>query len=233
MIFRQTHEPGRLGLSDFTDMSNLGVTIAGQPLDLVWSGFEHTHVILGGESFVALADGHAWQGELPPRNGTWTGPIIASAIVATVPDPSCLKSGDRLLPGWEGHAVLTSLATPSQRRRDRRPGFLQETTVAAVALANKKARVIWAMMKKGEEFRACAPARSVRISEIGVKLGTAQWTLGGGDRLPWHIGRIQSVVATPIVNRLCRPFHLWSFSAGHCGPLQWRDRVGAVPFGKH
>lgn len=64
MIFRQTHEPGRLGLSDFTDMSNLGVTIAGQPLDhllyhfrLAWSGFEHTHVILGGESFVALAEG--------------------------------------------------------------------------------------------------------------------------------------------------------------------------------
>jgi hypothetical protein len=45
-------------------MSNLGVTIAGEPLDhllyhfrLVWSGFEHAHVILGGESFVALAEG--------------------------------------------------------------------------------------------------------------------------------------------------------------------------------
>jgi len=64
VIFRQTHEPGRLGLSDFTDMGSLGVTIAGQPLDhllyhfrLVWSGFEHAHVILGGESFVALAEG--------------------------------------------------------------------------------------------------------------------------------------------------------------------------------
>lgn len=45
-------------------MSNLGVTIAGEPLDhllyhfrLVWSGFEHAHVIRGGESFVALAEG--------------------------------------------------------------------------------------------------------------------------------------------------------------------------------
>lgn len=64
VIFRQTHEPGRLGLSDFTDMGSLSVTIAGQPLDhllyhfrLVWSGFEHAHVILGGESFVALAEG--------------------------------------------------------------------------------------------------------------------------------------------------------------------------------
>ncbi len=64
VIFRQVHEPGRLGLSDFTDMSGIGVTITGQPLPhllyhfrLPWSGFEHAHVILGGESYVALAEG--------------------------------------------------------------------------------------------------------------------------------------------------------------------------------
>ena len=64
VIFRQVHEPGQLGLSDFTDMASLGVSIAGAPLDhrlyhfrLAYSGFEHAHVILGGESFVALAEG--------------------------------------------------------------------------------------------------------------------------------------------------------------------------------
>ena len=64
VIFRQTHEPGRQGLSDFTDMAGLGVSIAGVVLDhrlyhfrLMWSGFEHAHVILGGESYVALAEG--------------------------------------------------------------------------------------------------------------------------------------------------------------------------------
>lgn len=64
VIFRQVHEPGRVGLSDFTDMSGFGITIAGQPLDhrlyhfrLAYSGFEHAHVVLGGESFVALAEG--------------------------------------------------------------------------------------------------------------------------------------------------------------------------------
>ena len=64
VIFRQVHEPGRMGLSDFTDMASLGVSIAGEPLDhrlyhfrLAYSGFEHAHVILGGESFVALAEG--------------------------------------------------------------------------------------------------------------------------------------------------------------------------------
>jgi len=64
VIFRQIHEPGKMGLSDFTAMADLGVTIAGIVLDhrlyhfrLVWSGFEHAHVILGGESYVALAEG--------------------------------------------------------------------------------------------------------------------------------------------------------------------------------
>jgi len=64
VIFRQIHEPGRMGLSDFTDMSGLGVTVAKAPLPhrlyhfrLVFSGFEHGHVVLQGESFVALAAG--------------------------------------------------------------------------------------------------------------------------------------------------------------------------------
>src|SRR5277367_5216793 len=64
VIFRQEHEPGRFGLSDFTDTSALGVTVAGVVLGhrlyhfrLACSGFEHAHVILGGESYVALAEG--------------------------------------------------------------------------------------------------------------------------------------------------------------------------------
>ena len=64
VIFRQEHPPGRMGLSDFTEVADLGVTIAGQLLDcrlyhfrLPFSGFEHAHVVLGGESFVALAEG--------------------------------------------------------------------------------------------------------------------------------------------------------------------------------
>jgi hypothetical protein len=64
VIFRQEHPPGRLGLSDFTDMGGRGVSIAGVPLDhrlyhfrLAFSGWEHAHVVLGGESFVALAEG--------------------------------------------------------------------------------------------------------------------------------------------------------------------------------
>ena len=63
VIFRQTPEPGRMALSDFTDASALGVTIAGQPLAhrlfhlvMAYSGWEHAAVVLGGESFPALAE---------------------------------------------------------------------------------------------------------------------------------------------------------------------------------
>ena len=64
VMFRQIHEPGRQGLSDFTDMADLEVTVAREPLAhrlyhfrLAYSGFGHAHVVLGGESFVALAEG--------------------------------------------------------------------------------------------------------------------------------------------------------------------------------
>lgn len=71
VIFRQVHKPGRLGLSDFTDMNDLAITVGGVPLDhrlyhfrLIYSGFEYAHVVLGGESFVALAEGL--------QNALWT-----------------------------------------------------------------------------------------------------------------------------------------------------------------
>jgi hypothetical protein len=63
IIFPQTHAPG-LGLSDFTDAGDLGVIVAGAPFPhrlyhfaLAFSGFEHVEVVLGGESFTALASG--------------------------------------------------------------------------------------------------------------------------------------------------------------------------------
>ena len=64
VIFRQNHPPGWQGLSDFTQASTLEVTINGAPLNhifyhyrLAFSGWEHAEVVLGGESFTALAEG--------------------------------------------------------------------------------------------------------------------------------------------------------------------------------
>jgi len=63
IIFRQSPEPGRMGLSDFTDATELGVTIDGDLLRhrlfhfvLAYSGWEHAAPVLGGESFPALAE---------------------------------------------------------------------------------------------------------------------------------------------------------------------------------
>ena len=52
VIFRQEHPPGRMGLSDFTDMGGLALSLPAAVL-----GLRACHVVLGGESFVALAEG--------------------------------------------------------------------------------------------------------------------------------------------------------------------------------
>ena len=71
VIFRQTHPPGEQGLSDFTDMAALGVIVAGVALPhrlyhfaLACSGWQYAEVVLGGESFTALAVGL--------QNALWT-----------------------------------------------------------------------------------------------------------------------------------------------------------------
>ena len=64
VMFRQTKEPGRQGLSDFTVLKNATITIAGNPFDhrlyhyrLAFSGWCHVKAICGGESFTALSTG--------------------------------------------------------------------------------------------------------------------------------------------------------------------------------
>lgn len=64
VIFPQIQQPGRMGLSDFTDANGLGVIVGGRPFEhrlyhfaLACSGFEHAEIVLGGESYPALASG--------------------------------------------------------------------------------------------------------------------------------------------------------------------------------
>ena len=114
------------------------------------------------------------------------GPVLASAIVAAVPDPKAFKSG-RNLAAWIGLVprqnssggkerlggitkqgdrylrqllVVGSLAVIryAQRHGTKRPWLVQllarrSPKIAAVALANKMARMIWAMMISGEHYR--------------------------------------------------------------------------------
>jgi len=64
VMFRQVQQPGRQGLSDFTEITDFRVTIAGEPLAhrlyhfrLAYSGWSYVSVVLGGESYEALAEG--------------------------------------------------------------------------------------------------------------------------------------------------------------------------------
>lgn len=64
VYFAQEHPPGRLGLSDFTVVDDLGVVIGGAAFPhrlyqfaLAHSGWRHASVCVGGESFIALSSG--------------------------------------------------------------------------------------------------------------------------------------------------------------------------------
>ncbi len=114
------------------------------------------------------------------------GPLLASAFVATVPDPHAFRSG-RNLAAWIGLVpkqnssggkerlggitkqgnrylrqmlVLGALAVIryAERHGTRRPWLVRlmarrPTKIAAVALANKTARVIWAIMTSGQPYK--------------------------------------------------------------------------------
>jgi transposase InsO family protein len=63
VMFRQSVPAGHQGLSDFTH-PNTAITLAGEPFDhllyqfrLAHSGWRHVHIVQGGESYSALADG--------------------------------------------------------------------------------------------------------------------------------------------------------------------------------
>jgi hypothetical protein len=64
VMFKIKHEPGVMGLSDFTHLKGVTITIGGQPLQhilyhyrLAYSGWQYVQVILGGESFIGLSQG--------------------------------------------------------------------------------------------------------------------------------------------------------------------------------
>jgi transposase len=114
------------------------------------------------------------------------GPVLASAMVATVPDPTVFKSG-RNLAAWiglvprqnssggkeklggitkQGDRYLRQLLVAgalaviryAHRHGTKRPWLVhllarRSPKIAAVALANKMARMIWAMMMTGERYR--------------------------------------------------------------------------------
>jgi hypothetical protein len=92
VFFAQVHHPGRLAASDFTHMTELGVTLGGQPFahlvyhfELTYSNWE-TASICFSESFESLSEGlqrALWElGGVPERHRT----DRMSAAVIVPPD---------------------------------------------------------------------------------------------------------------------------------------------------
>lgn len=64
VMFKIRHEPGEMGLSDFTHLKGVTITVQGKPFQhllyhyrLAYSGWQYVQVIQGGESFVGLSQG--------------------------------------------------------------------------------------------------------------------------------------------------------------------------------
>jgi transposase len=120
------------------------------------------------------------------------GPLIASALVASIPDPGVFRSG-RDLSAWIGLVPKQSSTGGKERlggiskagnrylrsllvvgalsviRRAKQLGYTRHpwlvrlmerrsVKIAAIALANKIARIAWAMMARNESYRTPLPA---------------------------------------------------------------------------
>ena len=64
VMFELRHEPGMMGLSDFTELKGVTITLEGEPFKhliyhyrLAYSGWRYAQIIQGGESYVALSEG--------------------------------------------------------------------------------------------------------------------------------------------------------------------------------
>jgi transposase len=124
------------------------------------------------------------------------GPLLASALTATISDPFAFKTG-RDLAAWIGLVpkqnssggkerlgsiskagnrylrqmlVVGAMAVIcyAERHGSRRPWLVQlmqrrSAKVAAVALANKMARMIWALMTSGERYREPMAAKAIAV----------------------------------------------------------------------
>ena len=92
-------------------------------------------------------------------------PGIASAIAASVPDPSAFRNG-RQLAAWLGLVPRQNSSGGKDRlggiTRGKAPGEAEwlkkllarkSARLASVALANKMARIAWSVLTRGEVYR--------------------------------------------------------------------------------
>jgi len=184
IIFRQEHPPGRLGLSDFTDMGDRGVSIPtgqarglkahGAPLDhrlyhfrLAFSGWEHVHVVLvglqptdlirGGESFVALPRGcRTRYGRSAARRCS-----IAATAVGRLP-----QSRRRHAAGSDAPLRGAVRAWSLPRRK---PGaWNRRATIATWRTRTARSKARTAISSRRSRMRCCCAARAISPRSLPI-----------------------------------------------------------------
>jgi transposase len=201
----------RSHLAEFGIIAGVGRTGVDKLLQLIDEGKDERVPLEARDCLLALRDQlelvkrqilgadrriHAWHcsNDLSRRLAAipGVGPLIATALVASIPDPGAFRSG-RDLSAWiglvpkqnstggkerlgniskAGNRYLRSLlviGALSVIRRAKQVGYTRHpwlvklmerrrVKIAAVALANKIARIAWAMMARNETYRTPLPA---------------------------------------------------------------------------
>jgi hypothetical protein len=147
IIFRQNHPPGWQGMSDFTNANALRVTLQGAPFEhllyhyrLVYSTWEAVSIVLGGESFSALAEGlqnALWlSGGVPETHRT-------DSLSAAYKNLPCKEEEDFT----EGYTALCSHYQMEPTRNNK--GIARENGAIESSHGDLKNRIDQALMLRG------------------------------------------------------------------------------------
>jgi len=168
VYFAQAHPPGRLGLSDFTDGAGLGVLVEARPLPhrlyqfaLAYSGWRHVEVVLGGESFEALASGlqnALWQlGGAPEEHRT-------DSLSAAFRNLNAEATKDQTL---RYETLCAHYAMGASRNN---PGASHENGAIESRQGTLKDRLEQALLLRGSRSFAALDSYRQFVSDVSVRL---------------------------------------------------------------
>ena len=185
VYFSQAHEPGRLGASDFTHMSGLGVTIDGQSFDhLVYhfvpthSNWEHVTVCFT-ESFESLAEGF--------QNAVWTLDGVperhrSDSLSAAVNNPSSREEFTRRYEGLMDHYGVTPERVGPRRAHEN--GDAEQSHHRFKRAVDQQL-----MLRGGRDFSSREEYESFLLDL------TRQRNSGRGDRIAEDVGALRDLPA--------------------------------------
>jgi hypothetical protein len=190
VVFPQAHVPGREAQLDFTHARELGVTIAGEPLDhllfelvLSYSGWRYAEVAFG-ETYEALVGG--LQGALRELGGV---PEVARSDNLSAATHELKHSGGRALTARFA-AVLAHYGMRSTRIA---PGRAQENGVVEQAHHRTKTALAQALVLRGSRDFESLEAYRTFVGEVVVRLNARV-----AERLAQERAQLRPLPAAPL-----------------------------------